>query len=309
MRIFVTGASGFLGSYLVTDLVARGHEVVVLLRPASSDWRLGEVRDRLQVVAAGLDDLSGLRGALRAFAPEAVVHMAWRGVAGADRNSPVQATNVADTVRLADLAAEAGAKIFVGAGSQAEYGPYDRAIREDDAPRPTTLYGMAKLAAGSMALRLCEERGLRAAWLRIFSTYGPNDADHWLIPSMIRNLRSGQHMALTACEQRWGFLHARDAASAFRLAITHDAANGIFNVGSPDAPPLRETVTRLRDLVDPGAVLGFGELAYRPDQVMVLAADVSRALALGWKPEVSLDEGLRETVNWHDATTSSRKSS
>jgi len=309
MRIFVTGASGFLGSYLVADLVAQGHEVAVLLRPASSQWRLGEIHDRLHVIPGSLAQLDGLREALRAFAPEAVVHMAWRGVAGADRNSPVQAINVADTVGLAELAAEAGARIFVGAGSQAEYGPYDRAIREDDAPRPTTLYGMAKLAAGSMAMRLCEERGLRAAWLRIFSTYGPKDADHWLIPSMIRSLRSGQRMALTACEQRWGFLHARDAASAFRMAITRDAANGVFNVGSPDAPPLRETVTRLRDLVDPGAALGFGELAYRPDQVMVLAADVSRTLALGWKPEVSLDEGLRETVNWHDATSSSRKSS
>lgn len=305
MRIFVTGASGFLGSYLVADLVARGHEAAVLLRPSGAAWRLREVHGRLDVISGTLDHLDELRGALIAFAPEAVVHMAWRGVAGSERNSPVQAVNVADTVGLVELAAEAGARVFVGAGSQAEYGPYDRAIREDDAPRPTTLYGMAKLAAGSMAMRLCEERGLRAAWLRIFSTYGPKDADHWLIPSMIRKLRSGQHIALTACEQRWGFLHARDAASAFRVAVTHEAASGIFNVGSADAPLLRETVTRLRDLVDPGASLGFGELAYRADQVMVLAADVSRMLALGWKPEVPLDEGLRETVDWHDATKSS----
>lgn len=305
MRIFVTGASGFLGSYLVVDLLERGHEVAVLFRPDSASWRLEEAYGRLHVIPGALDHLGGLREPLRAFAPEAVVHMAWRGVAGSDRNSPVQAANVADMVGLVELAAEAGAKIFVGAGSQAEYGPYDRAIREDDVPRPTTLYGMAKLAAGSMAMRLAQERGVRAAWLRIFSTYGPKDADYWLIPSMIRNLRSGQHMALTACEQRWGFLHARDAAAAFRLATTHAGANGIFNVGSPEAPPLHETVTLLRDLVDPAAALGFGELAYRPDQVMVLAADVSRMLALGWKPEVPLDEGLRETVSWHDATKSS----
>ncbi|WP_431204262.1 NAD-dependent epimerase/dehydratase family protein [Bradyrhizobium betae] len=194
-----------MGSYLVADLLARGHEVAVLLRPDSDRQRLGEAYDRLHVIPGALEHLEGLRGALAAFAPDAVVHMAWRGVAGSDRNSPVQAANVADTVGLAVLAADAGARIFVGAGSQAEYGPYDRAIREDDIPRPTTLYGTAKLTAGSMALRLCEERGLRAAWLRIFSTYGPKDADYWLIPSMIRNLRSGQHMALTACEQRWGF--------------------------------------------------------------------------------------------------------
>lgn len=305
MRIFMTGASGFLGSYLVADLLERGHEVAVLLRPASSHWRLDEVRRRLHVMEGTLEELDALRQTLQAFVPDVVVHMAWRGVGGADRNSPVQAINVSDTVRLAELAADVGAKVFVGAGSQAEYGPYDRAIREDDVTRPTTLYGMAKLAAGSMAGRLCEERGLRAAWLRIFSTYGAKDADYWLIPSMIRNLRSAQPMALTGCEQCWGFLHARDAATAFRLAITSAAASGIFNVGSPDAPPLRDTVTRLRDLIDPGAVLGFGELAYRPDQVMVLAADVSRMLALGWKAEVPLDEGLRETVNWHDALKSS----
>lgn len=309
MRVFVTGASGFLGSYLVADLLEWGHDVAVLLRPDSTNWRLREAAERLHMVPGVLEQPDRLRGPLKAFAPEAVVHMAWRGVAGSDRNSPVQAANVADTVGLVDLAAEVGAKIFIGAGSQAEYGPYDRAIREDDTPRPTTLYGMAKLAAGSMAMRLCEERGLRSAWLRIFSTYGPKDADYWLIPSMIRNLRSGEHIALTACEQRWGFLHARDAASAFRLATTHASACGIFNVGSPEAPPLRETVTRLRDLVDPGAVLGFGELAYRPDQVMILTADVSRMLALGWKPEVALDDGLRETVNWHDTTNSSRQSS
>lgn len=306
MRIFVTGASGFLGSYVVADLLQHGHEVAALLRPSSSSWRLEEIRGRLHVFAGSLEQPEGLRGALGTFSPEAVAHLAWRGVAGADRNNPVQAANVVDTVGLAELAAEAGARVFVGAGSQAEYGPYDRVICEDDIPRPTTLYGMAKLAAGTMSTRLYEERGLRAAWLRIFSTYGPKDADYWLIPSTIRNLRSGQHMALTACEQRWGFLHARDAATAFRLAITDPTARGLFNLGSPDAPSLRETVTILRNLIDPHAVLGFGELAYRSDQVMVLAADVSRLLSLGWKPEVSLDEGLRETVNWYDENRFSR---
>ena len=122
---------------------------------------------------------------------------------------------------------------------------------------------------------------------------------------MIRTLRLGAHMALTRCEQRWGFLHARDAAAAFRLALTSAAAQGFYNLGSPDAPPLRDTVTRLRDLIDPDAALGFGEVAYRPDQVMVLAADVSRISALGWRPEVALDQGLRETVAWYDAVQSS----
>lgn len=300
MRIFVTGATGFLGSYVAEDLLAQGHDVAVLLRPGARPWRLAAILDRLSVIEGTLDDQAALGDGLHCFAPDAVVHMAWRGVSNSERNSREQACNIVDAVDLVDLAADVGATIFVGAGSQAEYGPYDRAIAESDVPRPTTLYGIAKLASGLMVERRCAERKLRVAWLRIFSTYGPKDGEAWLIPSLIRTLRAGGHMALTACEQRWGFLHARDAAAAVRLVLASPAAHGIYNLGSPDAPQLRDTVRRLRELIGTGE-LGLGEVPYRPDQVMVLAADVTRLEALGWRPMVGLDQGLRETFAWHAA--------
>ena len=156
-----------------------------------------------------------------------------------------------------------------------------------------------------MAGQLCGELGVRFAWLRIFSTYGPKDTPGWLIPSMIRTLRERRHMALTGCEQRWGFLHARDVAAAFRIVLTDPSASGVYNLGSPDAPPLRDTVTTLRDLVNPAAELGFGEIPYRPDQVMILQADIRRLSALGWRRRISLVEGLSETVAWHDASQQS----
>jgi nucleoside-diphosphate-sugar epimerase len=298
MRIFVTGATGFLGSYVAEDLVAQGHDVAVLLRPGTRPWRLTAILDRLTVIEGTLDDPPALGNGLRSFAPDAVVHMAWRGVGNSERNSKDQARNIADTVEMADLAADAGATIFVGAGSQAEYGPYNRAIAESDVPRPTTFYGIAKLASGLMAERRCAERKLRFAWLRIFSVYGPKDNEAWLIPSLIRTLRANGHMALTGCEQRWGFLHARDAAAAVRLVLASSVAQGIYNLGSPDAPQLRDTVRRLHELIGAGE-LGLGEVPYRPDQVMVLAADMTRLEALGWRPMVDLDQGLRETLAWH----------
>lgn len=301
MRIFISGATGFLGSYVAADLIAHGHEVAVLQRPQSNSWRLSPIRHQLTIVSGTLDDVPGLRPAVEAFRPEGIAHLGWEGVGNMDRDSPVQAQNVPHTLDLAALAVDVGARVFIGAGSQAEYGPYHRPIVEEDIPRPTTLYGMAKLAAGTMAGHMCEQHGLRFAWLRIFSTYGPKDAEYWLIPSLIRTLRQGRRMALTACEQKWGFLHARDAAAAFRIVLTNEMATGIFNLGSPDAPVLKEVVTRVRDLVNPAAELGFGEVAYRRDQVMVLSASVERLSALGWRPAVPLDEGLRETVEWYAA--------
>ncbi|UPK38603.1 NAD(P)-dependent oxidoreductase [Bradyrhizobium sp. 186] len=306
MRIFVTGATGFLGSYVAEDLVAQGHDVAVLLRPGTRPWRLAPVLDRLTVIEGALDDPAALGTGLHSFAPDAVVHMAWRGVGNSERNSGDQARNIVDAVELAELAAEAGATIFLGAGSQAEYGPYDRAIAESDVARPTTLYGIAKLASGLMTERRCAERELRFAWLRIFSTYGPKDGEAWLIPNLIRTLRADGHMALTACEQRWGFLHARDAAAAVRLVLGSPVAQGVYNLGSPDAPQLRDTVMRLHELIGAGE-LGFGEVPYRPDQVMVLAANMARLEALGWRPMVGLDQGLRETLAWHEAAEQGAK--
>jgi len=300
MRIFVTGASGFLGSYLVDELVRHGHEVAVLLRPDSSDpWRLSGIQEDIVRVSGTLNAISDLRGALERFKPEAVAHLAWRGVGNRDRNSSKQVRNIVDAAELVEVAADVGASVFVGAGSQAEYGPIDRAIRTDDETRPTTLYGKAKLAAGDIAGQIAENRGMRFAWVRIFSTYGPKDSENWLIPSAILTMRRGEHMSLTKCEQKWGFLHARDAAVAFRLVLTSPSAAGFFNLGNPHAPLLRDTLFRLRELVNPGASLGFGDIPYRSDQVMVLQADTSRLSDLGWSVGVSLDDGLRETVSWY----------
>ncbi len=301
MRVLVTGATGFLGSFLLQELLERGHEVAAVIRPGSNIWRIIEIQERIRLLVGSLDDISGLRKPIADFAPDAIAHLAWWGVRNADRNSPAQTRNIGSTVELAALAAEVGTKVFVGAGSQAEYGQYNRAIREDDAARPTTLYGMAKVASATMSAELCGQKGLRFAWVRLFSTYGPKDHDHWLIPQLIRALKARQRMPLTKAEQLWGFLHVRDAACGIRTVIESEAGSGVFNLGSPEAPPLRETIFKIRDLVDPAGELGFGEIPYRTDQVMVLKADVTRLQSLGWRPRVDLQSGLQEVVSWYDA--------
>jgi UDP-glucose 4-epimerase len=300
MRIFVTGATGFLGSYLVRELLDRGHDIGVLLRRNSHTWRIEDLLPQLEALTGSLDDVEELRSVLENFKPECILHLAWEGTGNSDRNRAIQARNIYRTVELAAIGADLGVKSFIGAGSQAEYGPYQRAIYETDATKPTTLYGKAKLAAGDMAADVLRQFGVRFAWLRVFSTYGPKDSEQWLIPSMIKSLREKRRVSLTLCEQLWGFLHAEDAASAFRAVAEEEAASGVYNLGSPDAPPLRETVNLLRDLIDPAAELGFGDLPYRPDQVMVLKANTDRLSALGWRPRVPLLLGLRNTVDWYN---------
>lgn len=298
MRVFVTGGGGFIGACVVEELLKHGHEVALLLRPGGDRWRIRAALDRVSVVEGNLDALEAVAADVADFGPDAVVHLAWRGVAGADRNRPEQLDNITRGRDLAALARRSGARAFVGVGSQAEYGPKNRRIDETAAPEPTTLYGVAKLATCRALEIMTAEDEMRFAWLRVFSTYGPRDDPRWLIPSMILKLLRREPVPLTKGEQRWDFLHVRDAARAI-VAVATGEASGVFNLGSGEAPPLRQTIEALRDLVDPALPLGFGDVPYRPDQVMHLEADVGRLRReVHWSPSISLAEGLERTVEW-----------
>lgn len=306
MKVFLTGASGFVGSCVLRQLLAhRDVEVAALVREPAAAWRIRGELARVKVIEADLDEADSVDRALAAFAPTHLVHLAWSGVLGRDRNDPAQQRNVGRSLGLLERALAHGARHFVGLGSQAEYGPCQARIDEATPTAPTTRYGEAKLETCRKAQALCEAAGARFAWLRLFSSYGPRDSPEWMIPYVTLKLLHGERPAVTAAEQRWDFVFVEDAAAAIAAVTLAEAARGIFNLGSGTAPRLRDIIEGLRDAIDPRLAVGFGEVPYRPDQVMHLEADIGRlARATGWQPKVALAEGIARTVDWyreHDA--------
>jgi len=300
-RVLVTGGAGFVGARVVHRLLERGCEVVLLLRETSNTRRLNGVLKRCTVLHGDLTHVEHLRGPLKDFAPEGVLHLAWEGVKGAERNHPVQLSNVSTSMALFRLTGDIGCESFVGLGSQAEYGLLSGCIDERTPTRPTTTYGAAKLATGCVLERAAAAAGRPFAWLRLFSSYGPDDDPSWLIPYIIRTLLAGERPKLTKAEQVWDYIHVDDVAEAI-IAVLQTQASGIFNLGSGEARPLRKIVECLRDEIDPALPLGFGEIEYRPDQVMHLESDISALrAATGWAPRVFLERGLADTIEWHRA--------
>ncbi len=299
MRILVTGGTGAVGSHVVRNLVCRNDEVALLARAESSTWRIDDVVSNVRVVHGHLEHPVSYRDGLRAFAPQVVIHLAWSGVLGKHRNDCEQALlNIPGTLSLLAEAKDAGATAFVGLGSQAEYGALQRVITEAMPTEPTTLYGASKLAAYTLCKTYCSIHEMRFAWLRLFSSYGPADNAEWMIPYLILELLRGARPGLTAGEQRWDYLYQADAADAIATVAHNDFAEGAFNLGSGNARSLRSTIEFIRDAIDPALPLGWGEVPYRPDQVMHLEADISRLKALGWQPVTALEDGLNNTVEW-----------
>jgi len=300
MRAFVTGGTGLIGSCLVRLLLEHDVEVALLIRPTSDLWRIEDVLNHVHVITGDLVAIDGAAPAIRDFAPDTVFHLGWLGVSSRHRNDPGQVTqNVYGSLKLLELACEVGCKRWIGLGSQAEYGPYNSVLTEDLPTCPHTAYGVAKLCVGLLSQKLCEAYGIGFAWLRLTAAYGPMDDRDHMIPEVILKLLRGEKPSLTWGEQRWDYLYVEDVARAIWQAASHPTAQGIFNLGSGEAHSVHSIVECIRDLVDPDLLLGFGEVPYRPDQIMHLQADISRLQQVtGWSPQVGLGEGLRRTVHW-----------
>lgn len=303
MKVLLTGATGFVGSYLLELLLNNNHQVQVLLRPESQTWRITHLlsHHNISLLYGDLNDIteSSFKNNIKSFGPEAIIHLAWQGVGNKDRNDTKQLVNIQQSIDLVRLAKDLNIKTFIGLGSQAEYGPCSNIISEQQPTLPTTCYGVAKLSTSLVLQELCEKFNIRYAWLRLFSSYGPKDNDSWLIPYLVNSFKNNISPDLTKCEQLWDYIHVADVASAIYSVLISSQANGRFNLGSGQANKLMDIVIYIKNKVNPNIQVNIGVVPYRPDQVMHLEADISKIKKhTKWMPQKDLYQGLDETVEW-----------
>ena len=285
----VTGATGFIGSVLVRRLCEEGAVVYSVSRQppptASPDVRW---------LSGHLDDLSTVQRVFDAVNPRLVFHLASH-VAGARDLALVMPTfhgNLASTVNLLTVATERGCDRIVLTGSLEE---------PTEAAAPSSPYAAAKHAASGYARMFHALFGIPVIMLRLFMVYGPGQADSKkLIPSVITALLRGDPPRVSSGSREIDWIYVEDVVAAMMAAVDAPAAVGsTVDVGSGALVSIRSIVEHLTELVNPRIQPLFGALADRPlEQVRV--ADTARTASLiGWKPKVSLDEGLRRTVEWY----------
>jgi nucleoside-diphosphate-sugar epimerase len=293
MKIIVTGASGFIGSW-ICRVLALNHEVIALVRPTSEVYRLSGIK-KIGVTPRETNQWAEFIGQAK---PDVLILAGWWGVGNQDRNEERQFENIEAMKSLALAAREAGVTTVIGVGSQAELGPIENTITEDLPDNPTTKYGMAKVQAREALEEIFKDSNTRFAWMRIFSTYGPLDTGAWLIPQTVDSLSRGKAMDLTKGEQEWSYLHAYDLARAFGAVVDNPAVAGVVNVGNPQTIILKDAVTKIAQALSAEKLLNFGAIAYREDQVMKLQPTCETLISIGWKPVVSFDSGVAQTIDW-----------
>ena len=305
-RAVITGCTGMLGLALIRKLLSEEYEVVSVVRPDS--LRSGNIPedDRITKVELPLEDIDKLPevlGLLDISEADMFFHFAWGGTSGAARNDmDLQNKNIEASLKAVDAAHKLGCKVFLGAGSQAEYGrvPEGTKLGGNTPCNPENGYGIAKYAAGKMTRIKAQSLGMKHVWVRILSTYGEFDGAHTMVMSLIRDFHEGRRASCTKGEQMWDYLYCDDAAEAFFLAATKGVDGKVYPVGSGKVRPLASYIKDIRDVVAPSLDIGFGEVDYYPGQVMYLCADLSELTNdTGFEPRTDFKAGVEKTYTWY----------
>ena len=298
MKAIVTGATGAVGMALIAELISRGTEVTVLCRAESPRSARIPEHKLVTKVDCPLDKMSTLTldGKYDVF-----FHLAWEGTTGAARNDmQLQTRNVKHTIDAAQLAHRLGCKVFMGVGSQAEYGRVEGKLNSHTPAFPENGYGMAKLCAGQMSRVACRDMGMRHVWVRILSVYGPYDGENSLITSTIRKLLDGEKTSFTGGEQIWDYMYSGDTAKAMVELAEKGRDGGVYCLGSGKTRQLREYIEIMRDKISPDAHLGLGDIPYAEGQVMYLCADTEELVRdTGFVPSVEFEDGIEKTIEWY----------
>jgi len=297
-KVVLTGATGFIGSYLAEELLRQGYEVIALRRTQSNPWRVAAIDQQLTWVNINEPDWEQQ---IRAQQPEYLVHSAWLGVGTGQRDDwQGQLSNLGFTMRLLEAVNQSALRKVVVLGSQAEYGLFEGRINEEYPARPTAAYGAVKLATWHLLQAYCETHQLEWYWLRVFAVFGPREDAHWFVSLVAASLLKQHPPDLTACEQQYDYLFVQDLACA--IVQTLPAApglSGVYNIGANHATSLRRIVDILSSITKSSTKVNYGVLPYRAGQVMHMEGNADKfEQAFGPIKQTPLSAALAASVEF-----------
>lgn len=294
--VLLTGASGFIGSPLVRQLLAQGHQVhATTTRTAEyCTTQPGLNWHRIDLLGGE----AGIQSLCRRVGADQLIHLAWCVAPSNYLTTPDNLKWIVATQQLVSAFHAQGGRHVVLAGTCAEYDWRQGLCREDVTPlTPATPYGRSKKLVQEWAVLFGEMHGLSVAWARIFHLFGPWEAETRLVPSVIRALLRGEAALCSSGEQWRDFLHVEDVAAAF-VHLSEQQATGVFNVGSGEPVQLKTVIGYLARSLQAEGLVRLGARKASENDPAFLVSDSRRLHALGWRPSFSLEDGLDDAMSW-----------
>ena len=305
-KFSVIGGAGFVGSHLVDQLLAGGASEIRILdnlkRGTRNNLRESLADNRVALIEGSITDPTTVQDVVRGT--DGVFHLAalWLDECVHDPRAAVE-VNVGGTFNVIEACQQAGVPRVVFSSSASVYGnALEIPMTEEHPFNNRTFYGATKIAGEQMFRAFNEVHGLNYLGLRYMNIYGPRMDDKGTYVSVIVKILDRLDRGLAPLiygdgTQSYDFIHVRDVARANLMAMASDATDEFLNIGGGVRTTISELVTKLLEVVGSEAVPEY----QAPGMTFVThrIGSVERARdLLGFEAEVSLDDGLRDVVEW-----------
>ena len=299
MKVLVTGASGFVGRYVVDHFVQLGYEVVGLVRRPQALPKVRTERVDIENYSAVLDCMSRVR-------PDAVIHCAAQASVSRSWDEPdlTYRTNILGPANLLEALKQRSVKVLL-VGSSQQYGrsPLGRPLKESDELVPRSPYAVSKLAQEHMGLAYHRRYGIEVVASRPFNHTGPGQSPEYAVGSFCSQVAAMEkgairHLRVGNLEAIRDLLDVRDVVAAYGRLLESGKAGEVYNVCSGQGVRMGDLLARITEMAGlPPDVPVTAEGLAESD---VLVGDPSKIRSeVGWVPEVSLDRSLAESLDWY----------
>ncbi|MEK8131079.1 GDP-mannose 4,6-dehydratase [Paenibacillus filicis] len=302
MKILITGSGGFVGEYLIQELLMRNHEVYGTVK-SSVPKPLFPVYD-LNI----LDDFA-VESVIKTTRPDVLIHLAAQSMVLKSWENPKD-TLLVNTIGTSNLLSaiikySPGTKI-ISIGSSEEYGITAKngiELNEEMPCVPQNPYALSKYSAGLLTLQLAKKNHLKAIHVRAFNHFGPGQREGFVVSdfaSQIAKIEKNNfrpYLSVGDLSAVRDFTDVRDVAKAYVLLVEKDVENGIYNVCSNKPVAVQEILNELIHLSNVTIDVNVDEAKFRPAEVPFFVGNNTKLMvSTGWKPERSLKESLKETL-------------
>lgn len=310
-KIFITGISGFAGSFLAEDLVAEGYEVYGTFLTDATNKNLDSVKDKVHLYRLNLLDAQDVGKIISEIKPNIIYHLAALTSPSESFQDPSRIinNNISGELYLFDAVKNAGIQARILITSSAEvYGmvkPEFLPINETTELRPGSPYAVSKIAQDYLALQYHLSYGMDIIRVRPFNHIGPRQTTQFAVSSFARQIagieKGLQEPVLTVgnLDAKRDFTDVRDMVKAYQLLVEKGEAGEVYNVGSGVSHKIKDILNKLILLSNKKIEVITDPTKFRPNDIPDMRSDNSKLEKLtGWRPTILLEQTLKDTLEY-----------
>lgn len=301
-RAIVTGGTGFIGGWLIDELLQNDYEVTAIVRNSNKIHTIIRDNLNLRVIEKSINELTKTDYSDEHY--DCFFHLAWDGVSTEKKNDiSLQLENIKMVIDALEIANDIKCNKFIASGTVAEYVFCDSIMDVNAKQSPNDMYGAAKVSAHYFLEVRARQLSQQYNWVVIPSTYGERRVDNNIITYTITSLLQGNKPIFGNLQQMWDFLYVSDVVRAIRLIAEKGNPDSVYGIGSGVYKPLKSYIEEIRDLINPKLQLGIGELSDMSTKTFSSCVNIDDLKRdTGFKPTVAFEEGIKRTIEYLRST-------